>query len=169
MKSRAELEIREADFADPAHRSAIVEVLDTYAADPIGAGAPLAAEIRERLVSGLRDHPAALVLLAFAERRAVGIAVCFFGFSTFQALPLLNIHDLAVIPECRGNGIGRALLRAAEAHALRRGCGRLTLEVRDDNTPARALYASFGFTNGAGNSTLTRFLSKPLRAAGQRG
>ena len=169
MKSRAELEIREADFADPAHRSAIVEVLDTYAADPIGAGAPLAPEIRERLVSGLRDHPTALVLLAFADGRAVGIAVCFFGFSTFQALPLLNIHDLAVVPEWRGSGIGRALLGAAEAQARRRGCGRLTLEVRDDNTRARALYASFGFTDGPLHSTLTRFLSKSLCDAGHSG
>jgi hypothetical protein len=93
------VEIRETDFADPAHRAAIVEVLDSYAADPIGAGAPLAADVRARLVEGLRDHPTALVLLAFADRRAVGIAVCFFGFSTFQALPILNIHDLAVLPE----------------------------------------------------------------------
>jgi len=157
------VEIREADFADPVHRAAIVDVLDSYSADPIGAGAPLAVDVRARLVDGLRDHPTALVLLAFADRRAVGIAVCFFGFSTFQARPLLNIHDLAVLPESRGSGVGRALLHAAEAHARRRGCGRLTLEVRDDNARARALYDSFGFVDGPDNSIATRFLSKPLR------
>ncbi len=157
-----QLTIHEADFTNPAHGAAIVEVLNSYAADPLGGGEPLAQQVRDRLVPALRDHPTALVLLAFAEARAVGVAVCFFGFSTFQARPLLNIHDLAVIPECRGKGIGRALLSAAEAHALRRGCCKLTLEVQDDNRRARGLYESFGFGDFVVNNSATRFLSKPL-------
>src|SRR5262249_7008013 len=121
VSGRVQADICEADFADPAHRSAILEVLDSYASDPIGGGQPLSAEVRERLVDGLREHPSALVLLAFAERRAVGIAVCFFGFSTFHARPLLNVHDLAVVPGLRGGGIGRALLDAVELRARQRG------------------------------------------------
>jgi len=158
-----ELEILDTDFNDPAHCAGIVDVLDSYASDPVGGGKPLSRDVRERLVAGLRDHPTALVLLAFADQRPVGVAVCFFGFSTFAARPLLNIHDLAVVPDCRGNGIGRALLSAAEAHARRRGCCKLTLEVQDDNRRARALYESFGFADFiVGNSAPTRFLSKPL-------
>jgi ribosomal protein S18 acetylase RimI-like enzyme len=158
-----QLEIREADFADPAHRAAIVEVLDSYASDPLGGGHPLPADVRQRLVDGLRDHPTALVLLAFADQRAVGIAVCFLGFSTFQARPLLNIHDLAVVPGSRGSGIGRALLGAAEIRARERGCCRLTLEVQDDNRRARALYQRFGFVDYEVANSPTRFLVKPLR------
>ena len=157
------IEIREADFGDAVHRAAIVDVLDSYASDPVGGGEPLNDDVRARLVPALENHPTALVLLAFSGTRAVGIAVCFFGFSTFQARSLLNVHDLAVIPEFRGAGIGRALLEGAEAHALRRGCCKLTLEVQDDNTRARALYESFGFTDFmVGNSAATRFLTKPL-------
>jgi len=157
-----QFEIYEADLANPAHDAATVEVLNSYAADPVGGGEPLTAQVRERLVPALADIPNALVLLAFADQRAVGVAVCFFGFSTFQARPLLNIHDLAVVPEHRGKGIGRALLTAAEAHALRHGCCKLTLEVQDDNRRARGLYASFGFADFVVNNSATRFLNKAL-------
>ena len=92
------------------------------------------AEARERVVPALRDHPTALVLLAFADEAPIGIAVGFFGFSTFRARPLLNIHDLAVLPAHRGKGVGRALLSAAEEHARRHGCCRLTLEVLESNS-----------------------------------
>ena len=157
------LEIREADFDNPVHCAGILDVLDSYASDSVGGGEPLSSEVRQRLVPALRNHAGALVLLAFIDARPVGIAVCFLGLSTFQARPLLNIHDLAIVPECRGKGMGRALLDAAEVLALRRGCCKLTLEVQEDNHRARALYSSFGFSDFVvGNSAPTRFLSKNL-------
>ena len=117
--------IAEARFDDPVHCAGIVEVLNAYAGDPMGGGEPLAADVRERLVPRLRTQPTVLVLLAFADERPVGVAVCFWGFSTFQARPLLNVHDLAVLPEYRGRRIGRALLEAAEARARARDCCKL--------------------------------------------
>ncbi|MDA8746099.1 GNAT family N-acetyltransferase, partial [Rubripirellula amarantea] len=111
----------------------------------------------------LIEHPASLVLLASVDEQIVGTATCFLGFSTFQARPLLNVHDLAVIPEYRGQGIGRALLACAEASALKRGCCKLTLEVQDDNPKARGLYISFGFREFVvGDSEPTRFMTKPI-------
>jgi ribosomal protein S18 acetylase RimI-like enzyme len=163
-----EPEIFEADFADAAHCAAIVAVLDSYASDPLGGGKPLAADVRQRLVPALGAHPTALVLLAFTGQRPVGIAVCFFGFSTFQAHPLLNIHDLAVVPEHRGRGIGLALLAAAEERARARQCCKLTLEVQDENARARALYTSFGFEDFVVAGSATRFLGKPLLSESRR-
>lgn len=158
-----ELQIREADFTDFGDAAGIIDVLNSYASDPVGGGEALSEDVRERLVPALQSHPTALVLLAFADPRPVGIAVCFLGLSTFQARPLLNIHDLAVIPEYRGKGVGRALLVEAENRAVSRGCCKLTLEVQDDNTPARSLYQHFGFIDFVvGDSAPTRFLSKPL-------
>jgi GNAT superfamily N-acetyltransferase len=162
--------IREADLADPRQAEAVVAIIDAYARDAFGGGTPLPAPVRERLVAGLRAHPTTLVLLAFDHDDAVGVAVCFFGFSTFAARPLLNVHDLAVVPAARRRGVGRALLAAAEARARARGCCKLTLEVLDRNAPARALYSSVGFDDasvgladaGLGESAFTRFLVKPL-------
>jgi ribosomal protein S18 acetylase RimI-like enzyme len=158
------LVVCEADYSDPVHARGIVAVLDSYARDPRGGGLPLRAEVRERLVPALRVHPTALVLLALADPGPVGVAVCFLGFSTFEARPLLNVHDLAVLPEHRGRGVGRALLAGVEQRARTRGCCKLTLEVQDDNEPARRLYARFGFQNFAlGEDPVpTRFLAKWL-------
>jgi GNAT superfamily N-acetyltransferase len=155
--------IREADLADPRQADSVVAVIDGYARDAFGGGKPLPAPVLERLIPGLRAHPTTLVLLALDGNDAVGVAVCFFGFSTFAARPLLNVHDLAVVPAARNRGGGRALLAAAEARARARGCCKLTLEVLDRNEPARALYAHVGFADaGLGESAFTRFLVKPL-------
>lgn len=158
------VEIREADLADAADAKGVVDVLDSYASDPVGGGRPLEAGVRGRLVPALREQPNALVLLASCEGEPVGLAICFFGLSTFQARPLLNVHDLAVPPAWRGRGIGRALLSEAESRARERGCCKLTLEVQDSNAVARGLYERFGFRDFAvrGKVIATRFLSKPL-------
>jgi ribosomal protein S18 acetylase RimI-like enzyme len=157
------LEIREADLNNAADAAGIVAVLDSYASDPVGGGEPLDDDVRERLVPALREQPNTLALLARDGNAPVGLAVCFFGFSTFRASPLLNVHDLAVIPDYRGRGIGRALLKEVETRARDRGCCKLTLEVQDDNLTARGLYDSFGFGDVVyGQSGPTQFLSKPL-------
>jgi ribosomal protein S18 acetylase RimI-like enzyme len=67
------------------------------------------------------------------------------GYSTFQARPLLNVHDLAVLPRHRARGVGQALLAACEHHARQRGCCKLTLEVLSGNTRALRSYQRFGF------------------------
>ena len=157
--------IREADLTDPADARGLLEVLDSYASDAMGTRQPLAEETRERIVPGLREHPTTLVLLAVLDGRTVGIAVCFLGFSTFRARPLLNVHDLAVLPEHRGRGIGRLLLDEVEKRARQRGCCKLTLEVRTDNGRAIGLYERFGFEPSGGDSTHMLFLAKPLTSA----
>jgi ribosomal protein S18 acetylase RimI-like enzyme len=158
--------VRSADLADATDAAAIVLVLDAYATDPRGGGQPLTDAVQARLVAGLRQTPTSRVWLAFVDHAPVGVCVGFLGYSTFRALPLLNIHDLAVLPGQRGRGIGRALLAAAESQALTEGCCKLTLEVQDDNAPARRLYDSFGFRDVRyGDSGPTRFLGKQLRPA----
>lgn len=162
------LVICDANYADPVHARGIVDVIDSYARDAMGGGQPLRAEVRARLVPGLQGHPTSLVLLALADQDPVGVAVCFLGFSTFEARPLVNVHDLAVLPQHRGRGVGRALLAGVEQRARARGCCKITLEVLDDNAAARRLYARFGFRDfavGDLGSVPTRFLSKTLERA----
>ena len=154
--------VREADFDDARDAEGFVAVLDSYASSAIGGGRPLAADVRERVVPMLRAHPTSLVLLAIVDETPAGIAVCFFGMSTFRALPLLNIHDLAVLPRYQGQGVGPALLDAVEERARRAGCCKLTLEVLDDNERARGVYRRFGFEDAVVGQSATRFLVKPL-------
>jgi ribosomal protein S18 acetylase RimI-like enzyme len=58
---------------------------------------------------------------------------------------VLMVRGLAVDPDRRGAGIGRALVEAAVAEARTRGGRRLTLRVLGPNAPARAVYAAAGF------------------------
>jgi ribosomal protein S18 acetylase RimI-like enzyme len=157
------VQVRPADLDEASDAAAIVLLLNAYAMDPRGGGQPLPDAVQARIVAGLRSTPTSRVWLAFDGSAAVGVCVGFLGFSTFQAQPLLNIHDLAVLPGQRSRGIGRALLCAAQAQALAEGCCKLTLEVQDDNTPARRLYDSFGFRDVRyGDSGPTRFLGKQM-------
>lgn len=158
-----DLVTRRANLDSPEDAAAVVAVLDSYASDPRGGSQPLSADVKARLIPGLRSHPTTRVWLAFDGSAPIGLCVGFLGFSTFRARPLLNIHDLAVVPGRRGAGVGRALLTAAEAHARESGCCKLTLEVQDDNRPARTLYERFGFRDVVyGDSGPTRFLGKTL-------
>ena len=56
-----------------------------------------------------------------------------------------EILTLAVTPLARGQGLGRALLKAAAAHAAQLDATRIFLEVGTDNPAALALYAGLGF------------------------
>jgi ribosomal-protein-alanine acetyltransferase len=56
-----------------------------------------------------------------------------------------DIQTIAVAPEHRGTGLGRALMHTLIDEARRRGAERLFLEVRADNPVARSLYGSLGF------------------------
>jgi GNAT superfamily N-acetyltransferase len=152
--------IAEADWSIGQHREAVVSLIDAYAREPQGLGRPLADDVRERLADGLARHPAAFVLLACVNEAVVGIAVCFRGYSTFAARPLVNVHDLVVIPECRGQGIGRRLLEAVCERARQLDCCKVTLEVLECNPRAERLYRELGF--GDPGNQPTRFLDRRL-------
>src|SRR4051812_13568752 len=127
------IQVREANLDDPADQETVLKMVDEYSKDQMGDGKPLSDEARKRLLPGLRQHPTTLILVAYKGHEPIGIAVCFRGFSTFAARPLMNIHDLAVMPGHRGEGIGTRLLAAVEEKAREMGCCKLTLEVQEKN------------------------------------
>jgi len=156
------VEIVEADLNRTQHKHAVVELVNAYAMDPMGNGRPLSADVRSALVPALKRHPTTIILLACQGSEAIGIAVCFLGFSTFAARPLINIHDLAVLPAYRGQGIGRKLLEGVELKAREMGCCKITLEVQENNHRARQLYETVGFDQAVYEKSAggTLFLSK---------
>jgi GNAT superfamily N-acetyltransferase len=154
-----------ADLEREAHRRAVVALTGAYARDPMGNGAPLPLEVLERLPDALRAFPTTLIFLAYDGDAPIGIATCFLGFSTFAARPLVNVHDLAVLPERRGAGVAAQLLAAIEARARELGCCKVTLEVLENNHAARRLYHRAGYaqatyTEAAGGGL---FYAKPLK------
>src|SRR5438046_9057438 len=122
------IRIVQADLTLPEHREAVLAMVDAYSRDTMGSAKPLAPDVRARLIPGLQRHPTTLVFLAFAGEQPVGAAVCFVGFSTFAAKPLINIHDFVVLYALRGKGVGRRLLKAIERKARELGCCKLPME-----------------------------------------
>ena len=163
--NHSEITILEAELSRPDHAAATVQLLNGYAMDPMGNGQPLADEVLESLVPGLRAHPTTHVFLAYQADQPVGLAICFLGFSTFAARPLLNIHDYFVAPICRGTGVGRQLMAAVERCARELGCCKLTLEVQENNHRARAIYAAAGFAQSVHVSAAggALFLTRSLK------
>ncbi len=139
------LEILQNPYDNPGHARGIVDVLNSYAGDPMGGGSPLTARVRESLVGELKNRPWAVTLLALLDRKPAGLLIAMEGFSTFKAQALMNIHDVAVVPGNRGQGIGQALFREIERVARARNCCKLTLEVLTGNRRAMRLYEHLGF------------------------
>lgn len=83
--------------------------------------------------------PCARSLLAVVEGRTIGYVI-------YWLLPgEIDIHNLAVHPVYRRQGVGRSLLQAVIDEARRHGSSRVTLEVRKSNEAAQRLYQSLGF------------------------
>ena len=134
-----------ARYDDPAHAAALVELLDAYARDPAGGGEPLSDFARAHLIDELAARPFIFSVLAFDGSLPVGLVNAIEGFSTFACKPLVNVHDVAVLPSHRGRGIAAQLFAEVETIARERGACKLTLEVLSGNRAARALYEKLGF------------------------
>ncbi|MEW4562651.1 GNAT family N-acetyltransferase [Bremerella sp. JC770] len=156
-------EIIRIDLNDSQHAEALVHLLNQYARDPMGGNAPLPADVLENLIPRLKQIPLFRGFLAQVDGQYVGLANCFLGFSTFKARPLINIHDLAVAPTARGQGVGTALLHAVDQLAREEACAFVTLEVRADNR-ARQLYLRHGFVQGDPATDAMSFFKKPIGA-----
>ena len=141
----ASLTVVVADYANPSHATALIDLLDHYARDPAGGGAPLSDYAKTHLVAALAARPHVFSVLAFEGSEAVGLINAIEGFSTFACQPLVNIHDVVVRESHRGRGIAAALFAAVETLAHERGACKLTLEVLSENHAARGLYVKLGF------------------------
>ena len=139
----------QADYSNPAHGKALVDLLDAYAQDPAGGGEPLSAFARMHLVQALAARPQAYSVLAFSGSQPVGLVNCIEGFSTFACRPLVNVHDVAVLAGYRGQRVAEQMLALAETMARARGACKLTLEVLQGNASAIRLYERMGFAGYA--------------------
>jgi ribosomal protein S18 acetylase RimI-like enzyme len=133
------------DYENPLHLTALVDLLNHYMTDPMGEAPPLNKLQQLRLVDGLSNHPAALVLFVLYDGEIVGLATCFINFSTFNVKSYLYIHDIVVYADFRNKGLGKALMEKLIEISTEREYCKITLEVREDNFQAQGLYYSLGF------------------------
>ena len=96
------------------------------------------------LRDGFGDTPRFECLLAELDGEAVGFALFFHNYSTFEGRAGLYLEDLYVAERVRGLGVGRMLMASIARLALERGCRRLELAVLHWN-PARDFYRRLGF------------------------
>lgn len=79
------------------------------------------------------------ILVAREDGEVAGFAIYHVSFEESE------LFTIAVRENCRGRGVGTALLRTVLKRAGERGAGKMYLEVRKSNAAARALYKSVGF------------------------
>lgn len=150
MSQTISLRLCRADYHDPAHMTALVGLLDSYARDSAGGAEPLSDFTKTNLAAALQARPNMFSVLAFDDAHGglpVGLINCVEGFSTFACRPLVNIHDVVVAESHRGQRIGEQMLQLVEQLARDRGACKLTLEVLSGNAPAARLYRRIGFEN----------------------
>ena len=92
----------------------------------------------------LFEKKLAEVVFACIDGREIGFALFFHNFSTFVGRAGLYLEDLYVLPEYRGRGYGKALLKRLAAIAVERGCGRMEWVCLDWNRPSMDFYRSLG-------------------------
>ncbi len=145
MPRRHRISLLPCNFIAPNHRRAFANLLHAYMTDPMGGCTPHTEQTAQQVIEHLHNHPSTYIQFAMCRRKIAGMAVCFINYSTFQAAPFINIHDLIVLPGFRKTGIGEALIHGVTLKAISLQCAKVTLEVREDNQVAKSLYAKMGF------------------------
>ncbi len=98
----------------------------------------------EILEEWLFDKQKAEVIFAMLGEKEIGFALFFHNFSTFLGRAGIYLEDLYVMPEYRGRGYGKEILKKLAAIAVERGCGRLEWWCLDWNQPSIDFYLSLG-------------------------
>jgi ribosomal protein S18 acetylase RimI-like enzyme len=94
---------------------------------------------------GFGDAPAFGTLIALRDGKPVGLAVYFGEFSTWRGRRGVYLQDLYVVPDMRGSGLGRRLVKAVVERTAAEGASYMRLAVDADNDAAAKFYERIGF------------------------
>lgn len=98
----------------------------------------------ELLKEWIFENKKAEVIFAIENGKEIGFALFFHNFSTFLGRAGIYLEDLFVLPEYRGKGYGKLILKYLANIAVERGCGRLEWWCLDWNKPSVDFYLSLG-------------------------
>jgi GNAT superfamily N-acetyltransferase len=134
------LTIRNTTAADAPLILDFIRRLAEYEREPKAVIATEADLIRD----GFGSNPKYRCVIAEWDNRPAGFAFFFYNYSTWRGRPGLYLEDLFVLPEMRGKGIGKALLKHLAEIALRENCYGIRWMVLEWNEPAIKFYESLG-------------------------
>jgi GNAT superfamily N-acetyltransferase len=89
-------------------------------------------------------NPRAFCDIAEQDGAAIGFALWFYNFSTFEGRFGIYLEDLFVVPEARGSGAGLALMRRLAQRCREQGLKRFEWAVLNWNEPSIAFYDRLG-------------------------
>ena len=135
--------VRRGDETDAATIGRLLHDFNSEFDDPTPGPRTLADRVRRLLAAG-----EITVLLGGAGPH--GLAVLRFRPAIWMEALDCYLEELYVVPDRRGEGLGRALMEAAIDLARREGAAHMDLGTSEDDVAARALYESFGFSNREG-------------------
>lgn len=142
MATANDLEIRAATEADVTVLFDLILELASY--EKLSDAVSGDAEVLRR--SLFEQEAAEALLLETGDGEAVGYAIFFTTFSTFECRSGIWLEDIYVRPEHRRGGIGRAVMEHLAQLAQKRGHVRLEWVALDWNEPALSFYAKLGAT-----------------------
>ena len=149
--------VRRAELADADAIGRLLHDFNTEFDEPTPGPDALAERMAQLLAEGQTT-----VLLGGAGPD--GLAVLRFRPAIWTQALECYLAELYVVPDRRGQGLGRALMQAAIEHARREGADHMDLGTSEDDVAARALYESLGFINREGrpDGPITYFYEREL-------
>jgi ribosomal protein S18 acetylase RimI-like enzyme len=143
LSTAPDLPVRRAEAADAETIGRLLHDFNGEFGDPTPGPRAVAERVRKLLSEGEitvllgGDGPYGLALLRFRPALWKEALDCY-------------LEELYVVPDRRGQGLGRALMEAAIELARQRGARDMHLGTSEDDVAARALYESLGFSNREG-------------------
>ena len=110
----------------------------------LGVSSVRGTDLADVLAYGFGERPVFEAILALRGGRAVGLALYFLSFSSWQGRPGVYVQDLFVEPAERGRGLGRRLLAAVAAAGAVRDADHLWLTVATADLEAQRFYHRLG-------------------------
>ena len=98
----------------------------------------------ELLTKWIFEEKKANVVFGIEDGKKIGFALYFTNFSTFLGRPGLYLEDLFVLPEYRGKGYGKAILKHLAKFAYESGFGRMEWACLNWNKPSIDFYLKMG-------------------------